>query len=320
MPDVLMTVFGVTVLLGLVSLLLPLAQRLSIPYAVLLAVIGVALGVGDSIIASAASGTALGDVLATLDKFHPGAELLLAVFLPPLLFEAALNMDVRQLSDEIGPILVLAVLGVVVCTFAAGLALWPISHMGLLACIAIGAIIATTDPVAVVGIFRDVGAPRRLSMLVEGESLFNDAAAIAIYTVAARHAGEAGGRCDPRCAAASCASSSAAWSPASSPGWAVMRLMPLLRGNRLAETDPDDRLGLHRLHRLPITISGSRASSRSPRRRSRSAAAAARRMAPSNWENLVDTWEQLAFWASSLIFLLAAMQVPQELSHIGATG
>src|SRR3546814_15342446 len=47
----------------------------------------------------------------------------------------------------------------------------------------LGAIVATTDPVAVVGIFREVGAPRRLTTLVEGESLFNDAASIAMYSV-----------------------------------------------------------------------------------------------------------------------------------------
>ena len=101
-----------------------------------------------------------------------------------LLFEAALNVDVRQLSDEVAPVLLLAVIGVIVCTFVVGLALWPISSVGILACVILGAIIATTDPVAVVGIFHDIGAPRRLSTLVQGESLFNDAAAIAIYSIA----------------------------------------------------------------------------------------------------------------------------------------
>jgi len=62
--------------------------------------------------------------------------------------------------------------------------LWPVSPVGVLACIILGAIIATTDPVAVVAIFHDIGAPRRLSTLVQGESLFNDAAAIAIYSLA----------------------------------------------------------------------------------------------------------------------------------------
>ena len=314
MHDVVMTVFGVTILLGLVSLLLPLAERLSFPYAVILALVGIALGAIASVASGAAPGTVFGDVLATLDKFEPSAETLLAIFLPPLLFEAALNLDVRQLSEEIGPVLLLAVVGVVLCTFAAGLALWPISDMGLLAALALGAIIATTDPVAVVGIFRDVGAPRRLSTLVEGESLFNDAAAIAIFTVAVdmlvKHEGGAlsgvliflrqflGGLVVGGLA-----------------GWAAVRLMPLLRGNRLAEATMtiasayivyvvcDHYLGLSGIVAVAaeaIAIS----------------AAGRRRMAPANFESLVEIWEQLAFWASSLIFLLAAMQAPEQLPHI----
>src|SRR4051812_1352528 len=187
--------------------------------------------------------------------------------------------------------------------------------MGLLAALALGAIIATTDPVAVVGIFRDVGAPRRLSTLVEGESLFNDAAAIAIYTVAVgmliRPEGGAlfgvilflrqfiGGVVVGALA-----------------GYLVIRLMPLLRGNRLAEVTMtiasayivyvlcDHYLGLSGIVAVAaaaIAIS----------------AAGRRRLAPANFENLVEIWEQLAFWAASLIFLLAAMQAPEQLHHIG---
>src|SRR5215469_11444772 len=132
MTDTIQTVFAVTALLGLVSLLLPLAERLSIPYAVLLAVVGVAIG----------------GIAGWLHDFGLSPESLLYVFLPALLFEAALNVDVRQLNDEVGPVLILAVVGVIVCTFVVGLALWPISPVGLLACVILGAIIATTDPVA----------------------------------------------------------------------------------------------------------------------------------------------------------------------------
>src|SRR5205823_6306050 len=76
-----------------------------------------------------------------------------------------------------------AVVGVIVSTMVVGLALSGASGMPLLACLILGAILATTDPVAVVAIFREIGAPRRLGLLVEGESLFNDAAAIALFTL-----------------------------------------------------------------------------------------------------------------------------------------
>src|SRR5690606_10369137 len=69
------------------------------------------------------------------------------------------------------------------CTLAVGFTLSYISDYGLVVCLMLGAIVATTDPAAVVGIFRDVGAPKRLTTLVEGESLFNDAASIALYSV-----------------------------------------------------------------------------------------------------------------------------------------
>ena len=184
MHDTIQAVFSVTALLGLVSLLLPLAERLAVPYAVLLALVGIAIGAATNIPLAYQPGGIVGDVVGWLRDFGLSAESLLYVFLPALLFEAAIGVDVRQLSDEVAPVLLLAAIGVVVCTFVVGFALWPVPPVGVLACIILGAIIATTDPVAVVAIFHDIGAPRRLSTLVQGESLFNDAAAIAIYSLA----------------------------------------------------------------------------------------------------------------------------------------
>src|SRR6202043_681274 len=154
-----------------------------LPYAVVLALVGIGMGGVHNLPFAYQPGGILGDIGGWLRDFGLSAESLLYVFLPALLFEAALNVDVRQLSDEVAPVLLLAVIGVIVCTFIVGLAFWPISSVGVLACVILGAIIATTDPVAVVGIFHDIGAPRRLSTLVQGESLFNDAAAIAIYSL-----------------------------------------------------------------------------------------------------------------------------------------
>jgi CPA1 family monovalent cation:H+ antiporter len=140
MPDTIQTVFTVTALLALVSLLLPLAERVSIPYAVLLALVGVAIGGASNIPSVYQSGGILGDVVSWLHNFGLSAESLLYVFLPALLFEAALNVDVRQLSDEVPTVLLLAVIGVIVSTFVVGFALWPFSPAGILACIILGAI------------------------------------------------------------------------------------------------------------------------------------------------------------------------------------
>jgi monovalent cation:H+ antiporter, CPA1 family len=314
MHETILTVFTVTALLGLVSLLLPLAERFSIPYAVLLALVGIAIGAATHIPAVYRHGGAVRDIIGTLHDFGLSAESLLYIFLPALLFEAALSCDVRQLGDEIAPVLLLAVIGVVVCTLVVGFALWPLAPVGVVACIVLGAIIATTDPVAVVAIFRDIGAPRRLSTLVEGESLFNDAAAIAIYSLAvailAGHrpaspwAGvvtflrQFGGGLGVGYAA----------------GWSVALFLPVLRSNRLAEATLtigfayavyvicEHYLGVSGVVAVATAALAVGAEGR-------------RRLAPSNFDSLTITWEQLAFWASSLIFLLAAMQTPHLLAR-----
>ena len=246
--------------------------------------------------------------------FGLSAESLLYIFLPALLFEAALNIDIRQLGDEVAPVLLLAVIGVVVCTLVVGFALWPLAPVGLLACVILGAIIATTDPVAVVAIFRDIGAPRRLSTLVQGESLFNDAAAIAIYSLAvailsaARPASPlAGVLTFLRQFAGGLALGYLA-------GWLAALFMPALRSSRLAEATMtigfayavyiicDHYVGVSGVVAVAAAALAVSAEGR-------------RRLAPSNFESLVVTWEQLAFWASSLIFLLAAMHTPELLAR-----
>jgi len=290
MTDTIQTVFAVTALLGLVSLLLPLAERLSIPYAVLLAIVGIAIGGAAHLPFASHPGSIIGDVLSWLQDFGLSAESLLYVFLPALLFEAALNVDVRQLSDEVGPVLLLAVIGVIVCTFVVGLALWPISPVGVLACVILGAIIATTDPVAVVGIFHDIGAPRRLSTLVQGESLFNDAAAIAIYTLAV--AMLAGDRpANPLDGLVTFAREFGGGLAAGYvAGWAITLFIPILRASRLAEATLTIAFAyvIFVICDHYIGVSGVVAVASAALAVS---AGGRRRLAPSNWESLVVTWE-----------------------------
>ena len=83
--------------------------------------------------------------------------------------------------EDVAPVLLMAVVAVILCAFFVGAALSWSFALALPAALLLGSIVATTDPIAVVGIFRDLGAPKRLLLLVEGESLFNDAAAIALY-------------------------------------------------------------------------------------------------------------------------------------------
>src|SRR5207253_6407561 len=149
---------------------------------VLLAIAGMALGfVGTSVISAGIGLGVLGDAFVGLDKLEVGTDMFLPLFLPPLLFTAGLTIDVRRLLDEVSAVLLLAIVAVLVCIGVVAATVHVATGMDLVVCLLLGAIVSTTDPAAVIGIFRDVGAPQRLSILAEGESLFNDAVAIAAF-------------------------------------------------------------------------------------------------------------------------------------------
>ena len=111
-------------------------------------------------------------------------DLIFHLILPPLLFEAALTLSGAALLRDALPILVLSVLGTVIATGAVAFGMtwllgWPAS-MALV----FGALIAATDPVAIIAMFKDNGLEGRLRLLVESESLFNDGAAAVLFVTA----------------------------------------------------------------------------------------------------------------------------------------
>lgn len=110
-------------------------------------------------------------------------EVVVFVFLPVLVMEAALGLSTRDFFANLGPILVLAVVALGVSAALVGLALRFGLGTPLPAALLFGALISATDPVAVVAVFRQLGVPRRLLTLVEGESLLNDGVAIVLFTI-----------------------------------------------------------------------------------------------------------------------------------------
>jgi CPA1 family monovalent cation:H+ antiporter len=110
-------------------------------------------------------------------------EVLVFVFLPILVFEAALGLSTRAFFRNLIPIFVLAIPALVVSSVLVGLALNIVLGTPLIAALLFGSLISATDPVAVVAIFRDLGVPRRLLTLVEGESLLNDGVAIVLVSI-----------------------------------------------------------------------------------------------------------------------------------------
>ena len=247
-------------------------------------------------------------------QLRVGSETFLYIFLPALLFHAALTIEVRQLLQDAAPILLLAVVAVVVSTLVIGAALAPVARVPLVACLLLGAIVATTDPVAVIAIFRDIGAPARLTRLLEGESLLNDAAAITLFTVLVDillggHTGAGAALTFVRAFLGGAVVGLVG-------GYIAVMLMSWLRDLRFAQVTLTLALpyiafitgenGLHVSGVVACVTSGLALN-----------AAAQPRVAPEHWRFLNDVWEQLAFWASSLIFLLASLLVPRLILDLG---
>lgn len=148
------------------AILAMLAWRLGVPYAAALVLGGLAVEESH---------------LIALPQLDP--RVLLLVFLPPLLFDAAFRLDERELRVVARQVLMLAVPGTVATAAIVGIVLVLVLHLPVAEALLFGSIVSATDPVAVVGVFRNVNAPSRLEVIVEGESLINDGVAITLYTV-----------------------------------------------------------------------------------------------------------------------------------------
>lgn len=123
--------------------------------------------------------------------YHLSPEVVLVGLLPPLLYSAAIQTSLVDYRKLKGPIALLSVGLVVFTTFGVGLVVWAVvPGLPLAAGIALGAVVAPPDAVAASAVARRVGMPRKLTRLLEGESLFNDAAAlVALRTAIAAIAG-----------------------------------------------------------------------------------------------------------------------------------
>ena len=153
-------------LLGLAILVALAARRLRLPYTVGLVLAGAAL--------------ALFRVNAGLALTH---DLIFDVVLPPLLFEAALNLHWSELKRDLVPVAALSTLGVGLCAavVAGGLVYWL--GWSVEAALVFGALISATDPIAVTALLRELKVTGRLRLLIEAESLLNDGAAAVIFTL-----------------------------------------------------------------------------------------------------------------------------------------
>lgn len=123
------------------------------------------------------------ELLGVIPPIELTPELVLFLFLPPLAFEAAFHLDLDKLRQDVTPISVFALVGVALTMFVAGAVMvWGLGMRWEIALL-FGTLIAATDPVSVVAVFRELGVAKRLSMLIEAESLFNDGTSIVLFNL-----------------------------------------------------------------------------------------------------------------------------------------
>ena len=165
---------SIVLLLVIAAAVAVAVRRIRLPYTVALVVVGLGLTF----------------LPANVIQINVSSDLILAVLVPPLLFEATLHISWARMRRDLAPILLFALAGTLIGAFVVGaLVTGLVDGIPWAAAIAFGALISATDPVAVIAFFRSIGVPKRLTILVEGESLFNDGVAFVIFILALAAAG-----------------------------------------------------------------------------------------------------------------------------------
>jgi monovalent cation:H+ antiporter, CPA1 family len=157
-------------------------RRLNVPYTVGLILTGIVLAVSPF----------------PLDDTEITKELVFHVFLPPLIYEAAIHIRWRELLSNLPVILTLASVGVLLSAGVTAAGMHYFVGWGLHSAILFGVLIAATDPVSVIATFREVGVHGRLRLLAEAESLFNNSSVLIAFSIALAFALDGGITASPR--------------------------------------------------------------------------------------------------------------------------
>jgi CPA1 family monovalent cation:H+ antiporter len=156
-------VLSVSLSVATVSRIVPWVRQ--IPYTLLLVIVG------------------LGLAFINVRLVNLSPQLILEIFLPPLLFEAAWNVRWRELKSNWFPVMLFTIFGVIISILVIAFGLSRFTNLTLPTALLVGASLSTTDPVSVVALFRQLGASKKLTILMEGESLFNDGVAVVAFVL-----------------------------------------------------------------------------------------------------------------------------------------
>ena len=297
------------VLFVLIALADPIAARLRLPASVVLATAGAGIAAMALGLPHLGAGGLSETARAVRDMPVP-PEMFVGFFLPILLFQATLGVSLRRLADDAVVVLALAVVAVLATTLAVGVALWAVAPLALSACLLAGAVVSTTDPSAVVSIFRSISAPPRLTRIIEGESLLNDAVAIALFGAFLAAASGAGP------ADIGAALGPVPWMILAGGvvGWVGGRLglavMARLSRFDLAQISVSLAVpflvhlaatrGLEASGVVAVVVAGAVFNLAGPRR-----------IAPQAWAALREVWDLVGHWAGAFVFILAALLIPR---------
>jgi CPA1 family monovalent cation:H+ antiporter len=143
------------------------------PYTVALVLVGLGIGyLAQSL-----------PVLEFLEDFRLSPELVFYVFLPTLIFESAFHTNFKHFTQSMTPIVVLSTLGMLLSVGLIAAGTHYFLHIPWITSLIFGTLISATDPISVIAAFKKMGAPRRLSTIIEGESLFNDGTALVLFGI-----------------------------------------------------------------------------------------------------------------------------------------
>jgi CPA1 family monovalent cation:H+ antiporter len=163
---------GIYIGILLLSCVIAIVSKMvtQLPYTIFLTLVGLGIGV-------------LG-IGPEIEATGFGHDLIFFVFLPPLLFQGAFHMNLNSLLKQFWPVVCFAVPGVIVSTLlVGGMVGWLGGISSMMVALLFGALISPTDPVSVLALFKKAGVPEDLKILVEGESLFNDATGVVLFTI-----------------------------------------------------------------------------------------------------------------------------------------
>lgn len=303
----------------------PLADRLRLPFSVILALVGILIGTGSGLFLTVDFANSLNFIAENIANLPIRSNAFLFIFLPTLLFQVTLAMDLRRMMDDWVPIILLAVVAVVLSTVAIGVSLNMLGIVSLATGLLVGSVVSTTDPSAVASIFRSLSAPKRLGRIIEGESLLNDAAAIALFglfitfTMAATPDPSIGSALE-RFPYLIAGGGLVGWLMGRGGVWVMARL------NRFELAQVSVSISLPYLSYviteqfvsasgvIAVVVCGLVLNFAGPGR-----------INPARWDKLREVWDILAHWAGALIFVLAAILIPKllatatwvDLSYVG---